>query len=153
MSEPIVFHPIGVVRNQIPGPRYHDWAEVVSEIILDDKYAPALDGIEEYSHVEVLFYIAGVTNEQRHTLKLHPQGRADSPLVGIFATHTQFRPNPIGITVARLLERQGSRLRVQGLDAYDGTPILDIKAYAPRPGEMTDIVIPDWLTRMREETR
>ena len=153
MSEPIVFRAIGVIRNQIPGPHYHDWGDIVSDIVLDEHYAPALDGIEEYSHVEVLFYIAGVTDEQRQTLKLHPQGREDAPLVGIFATHTQFRPNPIGITVARLLERDGNRLRVQGLDAYDGTPVLDIKSYSPRPEELGAVVIPGWLKRMREEIR
>lgn len=150
MTESIVFRPIGVVHNEYPGPRYGDWSDVVSDIVLDEELAPALDGIEGYSHVEVLFYISAVTDEQRATLKLHPQNREDAPLVGVFATHTQYRPNPIGLTIARLLERQGNRLRVQGLDAYDGSPILDIKAYAPRPEQSVGIIIPDWLKRMRE---
>lgn len=153
MSESIVFRPIGVVRNDQPGPRYGDWGDVVSDIILHDELAPALDGIEDFSHVEVLFYISGVTAEQRATLKLHPQNKEGAPLVGVFACHTQYRPNPIGLTVARLLQRQGNRLRVQGLDAYDGSPILDIKAYAPRPEQSAGYVIPDWLKRMREDKR
>jgi tRNA (adenine37-N6)-methyltransferase len=143
----IAFKPIGYVRNDVPGPRYHEWGEVVSEIIIDDMLAPALDGIEQFSHILVLFYIAGVGAEERGRLKLHPRDRQDAPLMGVFATHTQFRPNPIGLTVVRLLERQGNRLRVQGLDAYNGTPVLDIKDYVPELAADADVRYPEWVRR------
>ncbi len=151
MRKRIVFHPIAWVYNDVPGPRYHDWDDVVSDIILDEELAPALDGIEEYSHIMVLFYIAGVTRKQRGVLRLHPRNRQDAPLVGVFATRTQMRPNPIGVTIVRLIERKGNHLRVSGLDAYNGTPILDIKGFAPDADEAADARIPAWLQRMRSQ--
>jgi tRNA (adenine37-N6)-methyltransferase len=143
----ISFSPIGHVVNDVPGPRYHEWGDVVSEIIVKDHLAPALDGIEQFSHIIVLFYITGVDAEKRLTLKLHPRDRQDAPLMGVFATHTQFRPNPIGLSVVRLLERDGARLRVRGLDAYNGTPILDIKNYVPEPDLDGQVRFPDWVRR------
>jgi tRNA (adenine37-N6)-methyltransferase len=143
----ISFRSIGYVSNDVAGPRHHEWGDVVSDIIIDEHLAPALDGIEQFSHVVVLFYIAGVSAEGRSRLKLHPRDRDDAPLMGVFATHSQFRPNPIGLTVARVLERQGNRLRVQGLDAYNGTPILDIKNYVPDPEFDANVHYPDWVRR------
>jgi tRNA-Thr(GGU) m(6)t(6)A37 methyltransferase TsaA len=151
LKKRIVLHPIGWVSNQVPGPRHHEWGEVVSDITLDEELAPALDGIEGFSHLIVLFWIAGVTAEERKIQKLHPRDRDDVPLVGIFATHAQYRPNPIGLTVVRLLERQGNRLRVAGLDAYDGTPVLDIKSYNPEREIAADARVPDWMERVQTE--
>ena len=149
MIKRMVLRPIGWVFNQVPGPRHHDWGDVISEIVLDEELEPALDGIEGFSHLIVLFWIAGVTAKQRKTLRLHPRDREDAPLVGVFATHTQFRRNPMGITVVRLLERQGNRLRVAGLDAYNGTPVIDIKSYNPEREFVADARIPDWMKRLQ----
>jgi tRNA (adenine37-N6)-methyltransferase len=151
MTRRIVFRPIGWVYNQVPGSRYADWEDVISDIVLDDELAPALDGIEDYSHVVVLFHIAGVTRKQRQILRLHPRDRQDVPVVGVFATRTQYRPNPIGLTIVRLLERQGNRLRVSGLDAYNETPVLDIKGYAPDAPLDEDVSIPQWLRQLRAQ--
>jgi tRNA-Thr(GGU) m(6)t(6)A37 methyltransferase TsaA len=149
MKKRVVFHPIGWVYNNVPGPRYDDWGDVISDIVLDDELTPALEGIEDYSHIVVVFHIAGVTPKQRAILRLHPRDRQDAPLVGVFATRTQYRPNPIGITVVRLLERNGNRLRVLGLDTYNGTPVLDLKPYVPEPALVAEARIPDWLQRLR----
>jgi tRNA-Thr(GGU) m(6)t(6)A37 methyltransferase TsaA len=151
MNKRITFRPIAWVYNQVAGARYTDWADVISDIVLDERLVDALDGIEEYSHIMVLFYISGVTRKQRAIRRLHPRDRLDVPLVGVFATRTQYRPNPIAVTVVRLLERQGNRLRVSGLDAYNGTPVLDIKAYTPDADLASEVRIPDWLRRGREE--
>jgi tRNA (adenine37-N6)-methyltransferase len=146
----ISFRPIGWVFNSIGGSRYSDWGDVVSEIVLDDELAPALDGIEGFSHITVLFYIIGVTRKQRAILRLHPRDRDDVPLVGVFATHSQYRPNPVGITIVKLLERQGNRLRVLGLDAYNGTPVIDIKSFTPDADLAEDAHIPEWMERLRQ---
>ena len=153
MRKRIVFRPIGWVYNSVPGPRYGDWEDVVSDIILDDELTAALDGIEGYSHIVVLFHIAGVTPRQRAILRLHPRDREDAPLVGVFATHSQFRPNPIGFTIVRLLERKGNRLRVSGLDAYNGTPVLDIKGYTPDTPQDEETRFPDWVRRLRSDKK
>lgn len=151
MTQRISFRPIGYVRNAVAGARYDDWSEVVSEIVVDERLVEALDGIEQFSHIMVLFYISGVTRRQRAIRRLHPRDRRDVPLTGVFATHSQYRPNPIGVTVARLLGREGNTLRVSGLDAYDGTPVLDIKSYAPDVALSGSARVPEWMARLREE--
>ncbi len=151
MRKRIVLRPIGWVWNQVQGHRYSDWENVISDIVLAEDLAPALDGIEEYSHIVVLFYMTGVTPRQRAILRLHPQDRQDVPEVGVFATRTQYRPNPIGVTVVRLLERRGNVLKVAGLDTYNGTPVLDIKAYVPDPDLAQQACIPEWLQRLQSE--
>lgn len=145
MGKRIVFRPIGYVYNNVAGERYSDWGDVVSEIVLDDALAPALEGIEAWSHLEVLFYISGVTARQRAIRRLHPQDRADTPLTGVLATRSQYRPNPIGATVVPLLERKGNVLTVVGLDAYNGTPVLDIKSWRPVPLSDKDVRVPEWV--------
>jgi tRNA (adenine37-N6)-methyltransferase len=151
VNKRVVLRPIGYVYNNVPGPRYHDWGDVVSDIVLDEDLAPALDGIEEYSHIMVLFHISGVTPKQRATRKVRPRNSQDLPEVGVFATHSQFRPNPIGVTVVHLVGRQGNRLRVSGLDAYNGSPVLDIKGYEPGYDLSGEGRVPEWLQRMRSE--
>jgi tRNA-Thr(GGU) m(6)t(6)A37 methyltransferase TsaA len=149
MRKRIVFRPVGWVYNHVTGNRYSDWGDVISDIVLDDELAPALDGIEGFSHIEVLFHISHVTAKQRALLRLHPRDRQDMPEVGVFAIRTQYRPNPIGVTVARLLERRGNLLRVAGLDAYNGTPVLDIKPYVPETELADEARIPEWMQRLR----
>ncbi len=145
----LVLRPIGVVRNGVSGGKHHGWEEVVSEVVLAPHLAEALDGIEEYSHVEVIFWLDRA--HQPTSARIHPQDRQDLPLVGFLATRTPNRPNPLGLTVARIRERQGSTLVVQGLDAYDGTSVLDIKPFMPRPLE--GVRVPAWMARMREGHR
>jgi tRNA-Thr(GGU) m(6)t(6)A37 methyltransferase TsaA len=125
-----------------------NWEEVTSEIVVESRLAEALEGIEGFSHILVLFWMDRVNDEQRAIRRLHPRDRQDLPLMGVFATRTQYRPNPIGATVARLLECRGNLLRVRGLDALDGTPVLDIKPYLPdlEPGE--EVTAPPWVRGM-----
>ncbi len=80
------------------------------------------------------------------SLKVHPMGRDEFPLVGLFATRTPNRPNRIGKTTVRLLERRGNILRVKGLDALDGSPIIDIKPYIPRD-DLLDAKVPQWIKK------
>ena len=143
------FRPIGTVSNGIIEDRGRDWTQVVSEVRLSEQLSPALDGLEEFSHIIVLFHCHWA--EPAVSMKTHPQRRDELPLVGRFATRSPSRPNPIALTVVRLLERRGNVLRVQGLDALDGTPVLDIKPYIPYGDSVPDAAVPEWIHTLNRE--
>jgi tRNA-Thr(GGU) m(6)t(6)A37 methyltransferase TsaA len=115
----------------------------VSEIVLDGSLTEALDGLEQFSHIIVLFWLHRIT-ESETPLKIHPMRRAEIPLTGLFATRTPNRPNRIGVTIVKLLERKGNILKVKGLDALDGSPVLDIKPYIPKADLISDAEVPKW---------
>ncbi|MBI4571403.1 MAG: tRNA (N6-threonylcarbamoyladenosine(37)-N6)-methyltransferase TrmO [Chloroflexi bacterium] len=141
--EPVSLRPVGVVRNRVVLPRPDGWEHVRSDIIVRDDLTPALDGIEAYSHVIVVFACHLVPEEER-LLRLHPRGDARLSEQGVLATRSQLRPNPIGVAVVPLLRRRRNVLRVRGLDAVDGTPVLDIKPYLPSYDAVPDVRMPDW---------
>ena len=115
--------PIGTVHNEIKTPIVHGWSKVVSGLVLYERYTEGLEGIEDFSHIVVIFWMhqAGLPK----SLKGHVQSRDDLPVAGLFARRGPSRPNPIGITAVSLLRREKNVLQVRGLDAMDGTPILD----------------------------
>jgi tRNA (adenine37-N6)-methyltransferase len=127
-QEEIVLHPIGYVKTPAKGEEVKD-KDLLSQIVLRDDLVDGLSGISDYSHLYVLFYLNQVSGEKRKTLKVHPRGRQDMPLVGVFVARTMLRPNPIGLTLVELVKVEGNVLTVRGLDAYDETPVLDIKTY------------------------
>ena len=123
----VVFTPIGFVTNNFnePGdPKTLRNSESV--LILDEKYIGAMDGLERYKYLLVIFYFH---RSQGYRERVHPMGDLSIPERGVLATRSPCRPNPIGITVAAILSVQGNIIRVTGLDALNGTPILDIKPY------------------------
>ena len=113
----------------------------ISTLIINRKFAAALDGIESYSYLILIYYMHKVTAIKE--LKIHPRRRKDIRKVGLFATRTPNRPNPIGVTVVELLERHYNIVKVRGLDAIDGTPILDIKPYT-YSDIRENIDVPEW---------
>ena len=119
----INLRPIGIVKNDIKEPRFGSFASVVSEITVDEKFTDALNGIEDYSHVIVVYWMDKVKD---YVITHRPQGNPDVPIVGIFACRCPPRPNPIAMTTVKLMERDGNTIRVKGLDIIDGTPIIDI---------------------------
>jgi len=130
------------------------WADrenVVSEVGLNEKLAPALDGIEAYSYVIVLFWMQLVTKRMRAILKMHPLHKRKRSKVGIFALRERNRPNPIGLTVVELLERKENTLKVRGLDALGGTPVLDVKPYYYGDAKK-EIRVPEWMLKGRAKT-
>ena len=153
MSEPIAMRPIGLVRGGRSEPIDDAWERVESRIELDPaQFAPdAMAGLDTFSHVEVIFHFDKVRPEDVNTGVRHPRGRKDWPRVGIFAQRGKDRPNRIGVTVCRILSVDGLTLRLRGLDAVDGTPVLDIKpvmtGFLPR-GEIRE---PDWATELMAE--
>jgi tRNA-Thr(GGU) m(6)t(6)A37 methyltransferase TsaA len=124
----IAFTPIGHVESQ-----FQDYApseemrQQPSRIVLRPELAPGLMGLEPGQHILVLFHFH---RAQGYELQLHPRHDPARPLRGVFATRSQYRPNGIGATVARILALEGNVLTVAGLDAQDGSPVLDIKPYA-----------------------
>ena len=136
---------IGVVRNGFPGPPTprSNWEKATSEIVIDESLTEALEGIEDFSHIIVLFWMHRL-REKEPSLKQRPMGQLDRPLRGLFALRTPNRPNPIGKTTVRLLERRDNILRVEGLDALDGSPVIDIKPYLPAY-DSASATVPDWI--------
>ncbi len=141
--------PIGRVRNGVAKTLRpeHDWKGVISEIAIEPALAEGLEGLENYSHVIVIFWAHKATDKSKMALRVRYRGDPSLPEVGIFASRSLFRPNPLGIKVARLLERNGNVLRLEGLDALDGTPVLDIKPFIPRNDAPADAAVPDWSGR------
>ncbi len=148
-QERIVLNPIGYVKTNAKGEEVKDKA-LLSQIVLRDDLANGLSGISDYSHLFVMFYLNQVTDEQKKTLSVHPRGRMDMPLVGVFVARTMLRPNPIGLTLVELVKVEDNVLTVRGLDAYDGTPVLDIKTYDF--WDMAEnIRVPEWWKKLHSE--
>jgi tRNA (Thr-GGU) A37 N-methylase len=143
---PIVMQPIGIVRGGRREATKDGWGDNLSRLVLDDtRFTPeALLGLDAVSHAEVVVYFHVDADEAVETGARRPRGRPDWPRVGIYAQHGRMRPNRIGVSVCRVLGVDGTAVDVEGLDAVDGTPILDIKpvwsGYLPR-GEFRE---PDW---------
>ena len=138
--------PIGFVRNNIKEPGIEDWRTVTSEVIIEENLKEALSRIDEFSHIIVIYWMHKLSPSQRSIIKVHPKANQNLPLVGVFASRSPARPNPIGVTTVKLLEHRDNVLKVTGLDAIDGTPVLDIKPYIPGDDSSTEAKTPGWLT-------
>jgi tRNA-Thr(GGU) m(6)t(6)A37 methyltransferase TsaA len=162
----MVLKPVGVVKSEVKEPslvagsgdlEWHpkegqrEWRTRVSQLIIDSSLDGILDGIEDFSHLLVLYWAHRVPPEGRSLLKAHPMGRKDLPLVGIFSTCSPARPNTICATVVRLIKRQENTLTVEGLDALDGSPIVDIKPYIPSYYQADNVKMADWMLRIERE--
>lgn len=123
----IILQPLAFVRNNRIGRDDDYWGDVISEIELaEDVPAMAFDGIDTFSHLEIIFYF-DQADPGKAVYKQHPRGNPDWPEVGIFAQRKSDRPNRLGLTVAELMGRKERVIRVKNLDAINGTPVLDIK--------------------------
>ena len=142
------YQPIGIVKSPVKKGVDSDWGKVISEIIINKEFTDGLNGIDSFSHIMVIFEMHQSMWSPENDLVRRPQGRTDMPLIGIFAQRAKHRPNPIGITSVRLLGVEGNILRVQGLDAIDETPVLDIKPYFPQYDMISDNLKPEWVDRL-----
>jgi tRNA (Thr-GGU) A37 N-methylase len=129
MPEEYVVTAIGLVRSSRDEPIDDDWDSVSSSIEIDaDRFEPAaLAGLAEFSHIDVVYVFDRVADAEVQTGARHPRGNPEWPAVGILAQRAKMRPNRLGVTSCRLLAIDGLSLEVEGLDAIDGTPVLDIK--------------------------
>jgi tRNA-Thr(GGU) m(6)t(6)A37 methyltransferase TsaA len=137
--------PIGVVRGERVDPIDDDWGDVVSEIVLDDRFpADALDGLDAFSHVDVVYVFDQVDEAEVTVGARHPRGRSDWPKVGIFAQRAKGRPNRIGVTTCEVVGVEQRVVTVRGLDAIDGTPVLDLKPYLLEFAPRAQVRQPAW---------
>ena len=127
---------IGVVRK----------GEPTSDIVINQDLTAALDGLDEFSHIIVIYWMHQVTTPGQVPTKVRPMGRREAPMVGLFATRSPNRPNPLGKATVRLLQHQSNILKVEGLDAIDGTPVIDIKPYIPGYDSVDNAKVPSWIT-------
>ena len=140
---------IGFVRRKVKEEDVKD-KSLVCSIIVKKGYEKALDGVEDFSHIYVIFWMHKIGDAERRTLKTHPRGRMDLPLLGVFATRSPLRPNPIGLTIVELLGRKGNVLTVRGLDTFDGTPVIDVKPYN-HWDKIEDVKVPEWWLKLEKE--
>jgi tRNA (adenine37-N6)-methyltransferase len=139
-------HPIGWVSSPRADPTDDDWGGMVSGVTLDTERfgADSLSGLDEFSHVEIVYVFNRVPEEGYELRARQPRGNPEWPEVGVFAQRNKRRPNRIGVSTCRLLEVQGTELTVQGLDAIDGTPVLDIKPYMSEFAPRESVRQPAW---------
>ena len=148
---PIILKPVGYVKTTAEGDEVKEKTRT-SEIIINPDLQEALLGILDYSHIYILFWLNEISEEKRKILQVHPRGRVDLPLRGAFGVRTNLRPNPIGLTLVELLDMKDNVLTVRGLDAFNGTPVLDVKPYDfwDRP---ENVKVPAWWEKLNEEKR
>ncbi len=138
---------VGSVVSPVKEPVDENWGEVISEIALNEKYADGLIGLKDFSHAIIIYFMHLATDKERVKIRRHPQGRDDMPFVGIFSQRAKRRPNPVGVTAVKIIKIENNVLKIQGLDAIDGTPVLDIKPYYPRD-RIENPIIPEWVYRL-----
>ena len=142
----ITIKPIGFVKNNIKEPRFGNFTDEVSKIIVSKKFTKALTGIEDYSHIIIVYWM----DKTKDYVNTHrPQGNPRVPIVGIFACRCPQRPNPIGITTVKLISHQGNKIKIKGLDILNGTSIIDIKPYWPQYDKVVGGKIPDWVNKLK----
>jgi tRNA-Thr(GGU) m(6)t(6)A37 methyltransferase TsaA len=136
---------IGTVRSEIKTRGREDTKDAVAEIILDPSLTEGLESLEDFSHIIVIYYLH--KSRRPSPMKVYPRFRMDNKAVGVFASRSPDRPSPLGKTTVRLLERRGNVLKVRGLDAIDGTPVIDIKPYIPDIDAAAGARVPGWMKK------
>lgn len=146
----VLLRPIGRVRSSIVEPRDEGWGEIEAEIVVDPELRAGLRGLEEFSHVVVVTFLHGASFDPARHLVRRPRGLAEMPELGIFAQRAKDRPNPLGVTCVPLVAVRDDGVLVRGLDAIDGTPVLDLKPYFQEFDAPADTRTPAWVrTLMR----
>ncbi|MDD6400206.1 MAG: tRNA (N6-threonylcarbamoyladenosine(37)-N6)-methyltransferase TrmO [Lachnospiraceae bacterium] len=148
MSE-IVMRPIGYVHNNVENKKDVAWGQDVSTIHLEEEYYSGLEGLSDFSHAIIIYHLDKAVYDKEKHLQRRPQNRDDMPLVGIFSQRGKDRPNRIGMTSVQIVNVEDTQLNVKGLDAIDGTVVLDIKPYYP-VYDKKDAIVPEWVDRLME---
>jgi len=129
-------HPIGRVEKK----------GGTTRLVLFDRFADGLKGLADWSHVNVFWWFhKNDTPGKRRILQVHPRGNRKNPLTGVFATRSPVRPNLIALTVCKVVSVEGSVVTVDGIDAFDGTPVLDLKPVIGRDAPRKGVRMPDWI--------
>jgi len=135
-------HPIGRVKK----------TDDRTLIVLDEKYQPGLLGLEGFSHIYTFWWFDKNDHPQKRSiLQVHPMGNRKNPLTGVFATRSPVRPNLLALTLCKVVSVKDNVIEIEKTDAFDGTPVLDIKPFIPGYDSTPDAVVPDWLERARTQ--
>ncbi len=135
MTNNFQIYPVGFIRKK----------DDTVLIEIDEKYNDALLGLEQFSHINVLYWFNENDNpESRSMLQVHPCGNKNNPLTGVFATHSPHRPNLIALALCEILSVDGTTIKIDKIDAFDGSPVIDIKSFFPTRRSMSDVQVPDW---------
>ncbi len=130
-----IVRPVGRVEKE--GERFR--------IVIEEKYQPALLGLERFSHIHVIWWFdRNDTAEGRAVLQVHPRGNRENPLSGVFATRSPFRPNLIALSLCKVVAVRGNVIEVDTIDALPGTPVIDIKPFTPAHDSAKDARGPAW---------
>ena len=148
----IELEPIGIVHNSRKIVEDDFWGGIVSTITIHEPLgAAALTGLESFSHAEVIFHLNQVEPNRVITGARHPRNNPDWPVVGILAQRAKLRPNRLGLTIVKILRCEGNVLFVEGLDAIDGTPVLDVKPVLREFLPAGEITQPAWATELMQD--
>jgi len=142
--------PIGIVHSTRKKTEDDNWDNEQVYVELDDSQfsADALAGLSDFSHVEVLFHMNQVDPGKIEKTARHPRNNTEWPKVGIFAQRGKNRPNQIGTTICRVLKVEGTQLHLEGLDAIDGSPVLDIKPWVLEFAPRGEVFQPKWISEL-----
>jgi tRNA-Thr(GGU) m(6)t(6)A37 methyltransferase TsaA len=146
----IDFRPIGIIKSPVTKMSQGNWGQVQSQIHLYEEYTDGLKGLEEFSHVLVVFYMHEAHFSPSEHLLRRPRSQASLPEVGVFAQRSKYRPNPIGVTSVRLEKIERNVLTVLALDALNNTPVLDIKPYLPMFDRIEEVRLPAWIAEFEK---
>ena len=136
MSDSFQIFPVGAVSKKEEA----TWIEIF------EPYGDALLGLEGFSHIQVFFWFhENDSARKRKTLRVHPRKDKSNPLSGVFATHSPLRPNPIGLTMCKIKSIEDLQIKIEDIDAFDGTPVIDIKCYIPSSVAESNIRLPAWV--------
>ncbi|UCD79812.1 MAG: tRNA (N6-threonylcarbamoyladenosine(37)-N6)-methyltransferase TrmO [Desulfobacterales bacterium] len=134
MTASFYLNPVGIVRKSDE----RVWIEIFEE------FADGLLGLDGFSHIFVLYWFhQNDAPEKRRTLQVHPRKDPSIPLTGVFATHSPQRPNLVGLTLCKIMSVKGNKIAIEDIDAFDGSPVVDIKCYIP--DTVSDVRVPDWV--------
>lgn len=145
----IIMRPVGYVSNQVAERKDQFWGKDVSTINLFEEFRGGFTGLEGFSHAIILCYLDKACYKPEKHLLRRPRNRQDMPLLGIFSQRTKDHPNQIGITSVEILSVSETSITIKGLDAINGTPVLDIKPYYP-VFDRREAQTPDWVDVLME---
>jgi tRNA-Thr(GGU) m(6)t(6)A37 methyltransferase TsaA len=148
VSDRIDIKPIGTVESPVKDTVDENWGPVISRIILKPEYAPGLIGLSSFSHIIVVTFLHRAFFDPSQHLQRRPRGLDNMPKVGIFSQRAKDRPNPIGLTAVKLVSVGKDNITVRGLDAIDGTPVIDIKPYYPMYDDVSSAIVPEWVDEL-----
>jgi tRNA-Thr(GGU) m(6)t(6)A37 methyltransferase TsaA len=146
----ITLQPIGTVHSTRNKPEDDNWDSEKVYVELDGNQfsAEALAGLTDFSHVEILFHMDQVDSSKIEKTARHPRNNTEWPKVGIFAQRGKNRPNQIGTTICKVLKVEGTKLHIEGLDAIDGSPVLDIKPWVSEFAPRGAVYQPSWISEL-----